>query len=555
MAALVRFLWLDRVPGAISGDELSYIIPIKAVALSGHNLGSSWSIFRSLLFSYPTSFPQAELPYFLLYPGVAFFPLTLITTRAIYALISAATAFAMYLLVEKLLGKRAAIFAGFLTAISPWQIFVGRTTLEVVPATFFYLLAIYFLVKEKGSRILISLPLFILAFYSYIGTKIIFLPIVILTSAFAYFLNKKENGKQYLILNAACILFVIFFAVLTLSNPANRGNEIFTPRDPEVTRLVDETRKHSVTVSPVTNLLVNKSTMYLKIVAVKTLGSFSTDLFFVSGDVFTGLYGHGLLYWADGLFLILGAGFMLAKKHKAFILVSGLILVSTLPHVFHTAKTEIFSPHLAFFLTLLIIPVAYGASEITQALKRKVLLCAVVLVYILSFANFLNVYFLQYPLIGHFDFPTRVAARYVALAAGSGKRVDVYVSSAEDFYKKYIYYSNSLNSRNFSEIENSVTTHHYKLGNITFRPCGSALKDFDPKAISIYETAICSPFDSKVTYSRITQALDSGEVYRLYNDSVCSRFNLKPYISDLKLSDFSIEKVAASRFCEAFITR
>ena len=41
--------------------------------------------------------------------------------------------------------------------------------------------------------------------------------------------------------------------------------------------------------------------------------------------------------------------------------------------------------------------------------------------------------------------------------------------------------------------------------------------------------------------------------YDIYNDKICSQYNLLGYISDLKLSDLDMENLSEKRFCEKFI--
>jgi 4-amino-4-deoxy-L-arabinose transferase-like glycosyltransferase len=553
LALFLRLVWLDRVPGAVSGDELNYILPAKSVALSGEDLSFHWNLFQSILFKYPTVLPQAELPYFLIFPAVALLPLGLFTTTLPFAIVSAGTAAAMYLFVRQLFGNRAAIVAGILTAINPWQIFLGRTAYDMIPSPFFFLLGLYFLIREKGPRILIALPFLILAFYSYIGTKTVLIPIVVAASLFAYFVNKRKFLKQYLILNSVCILLIGIFA-LSLLGGAGRAGELALPTDPAIAAQVDGFRKASLAPDLLKNIFDNKFTIFTKIMLTKTANAFSPEHLFISSDNFTALYGHGLFYFVDALFLIIGFGFMYAAKNKTFLFIGSLILISAIPHVIHTVKTEVFTPHLALFFTLLIIPVAVGLAHVIN-FKNKILPVLIIAIYALSFSRFLYIYFFQYPLYGHFDFPARVVAKYASLAAGQGTKVDLYVSGTHDFYKKYIFYTDTFNRENFDEIKTSTNSHKYTLGNISFIPCGDIAEKFDEKAVSVYHSVLCGEFPTGTHSAKISRLDDGGEIYRIYNDNVCSTFDLKAYPSGLKITDFSVESLSAQKFCEAFIVR
>jgi hypothetical protein len=179
----------------------------------------------------------------------------------------------------------------------------------------------------------------------------------------------------------------------------------------------------------------------------------------------------------------------------------------------------------------------------------------IIVIYTVSFSRFLYIYFFQFPLYGHFDLPARIVAKYAFLASKENDKVDIYVSGTHDLYKKYIFYTDSFNSENFGEIKTSTNTHKYKLGNINFIPCGDIFEKFDPHAVSIYHSVLCGSFEEGTKSAMISRLDDGGEIYSIYNDAVCSKFNLKAYPSNLKIDEFSIEGLSAQKFCESFIVR
>src|SRR5579864_2075640 len=91
IAVLLRFIFLDRIPISITGDELTYIITAKSVILSGKDLTGTWSPFSILLFHYPPSQHQAELSYLLLIPWIWVFGSSLFAVRSLFALLSVIT--------------------------------------------------------------------------------------------------------------------------------------------------------------------------------------------------------------------------------------------------------------------------------------------------------------------------------------------------------------------------------------------------------------------------------------------------------------------------------
>lgn len=198
LAALLRFTLLDRIPNAVGGDELTYIVTAKSIFLTGRDITGTWSPWSIFLFRYPPHEQQAELPYFLHLPFSGPFPFSLFTARIPFALLSIGIVIILYFLTKKLINVHAAIATGLIAAINPWLIYIGRTAYESTPATFFYLLGFYLLLSLRGSKLFISVPVFFLAFYSYIGMKLIFLPLIILFCLFAWSRNRKDQ-KQYLL--------------------------------------------------------------------------------------------------------------------------------------------------------------------------------------------------------------------------------------------------------------------------------------------------------------------------------------------------------------------
>ncbi len=554
IAGLLRLLWLERVPPAITGDELTYVLTVKSVALTGHDLKGTWSMPSALLFQYPEKFPQAELSYFLLYPIVGFTDLSLFTTKITYAILSILTVFVIYLLTKELFDKKVAIIAVLVAACNPWLIYIGRTAYEMVPSAFFYLLAIWFILKLRGPAILATIPIFLLAFYSYIATKVSFLPIVFASSAYSYILNKKKFAKEYIFICIFSILVVLlFFFSLSASGNSGRGGELFTPFSQDIVREVNEFRKNSMSPHVVSTLFENKLTDFVRIAVSKIINAFSFDYLFLNGDQFISIHKHGLFYYLDLILLIIGSAFLYFQKRKEFLFLGALIFASVLPQVFYKTRIDIFTPHLALFVPLLIIPIAYGASKIVE-IKQKIIPLLFVILYVVSVLNFSHIYFFEFPLIGHFDFASRILSKYVSIVQG-GEQMNIYVKIPEDSFKKYLYYTNSLNKNTAQDIKKAFAAGDYSLGKVHFLSCSEIPKSPEPNITSIYQSGICEALETNAPYIKISDMIDNGQLYRIYNDTNCGKYALKPYASNLKISDFSLEQLSEEKFCQTFITR
>ncbi len=219
LAFLLRFIWLNEIPNAIGGDELTYVINAKSMFLTGTDISGTWNPLTGFIFKYPAyTLPQAELPYFLLAPFVGLMGFSLFSVRIIFVLLSVGSVYLVYLIAKALFNKNAGLASAFVMAVNPWSIYMGRTSYESTPAVFFYLLSFYMLLVLKSRKILLAIPVFFLAFYSYVGTKVSFLPFVLGVVFFSYFfVNKKKYLKEYSIVLISCFLLIIIFAFVVFT--------------------------------------------------------------------------------------------------------------------------------------------------------------------------------------------------------------------------------------------------------------------------------------------------------------------------------------------------
>lgn len=561
LASVLRLAWLDKVPNAIGGDELVYILNAKAIFLTGHDIFGVWSPIQALAFILPKGDVSAEALYFLSLPFVGPTNFSILTAHLTGAILSIFLVAAVYFVAKELLGKNVGIIAGAVAAINPWLIYIGRTLYEATPAMLFYLVALYVLLKAKGRNIYLSLPFLFLAFYSYIGTKFIFLPFILAVIIYCYFIkNKKTFLKEYVILFIICVVFVLCYVVSLQLHPetATRMGELFTPNDPSVAKQVNDIRKVTI-ANPLLNIFVNKYSVYANTIVIKLLKSFATDYLFISGDGFFSIWRHGLFYYIDALFIFIGSLFLFNKKKIVFGLLSVLVLIGVLPQVFHGARTDNYTLHLTLIFPFLAIVIAFGIWETIALFKSrrlKLISGSIILItYLVLVLNFLNIYFFWFPLQGYFDFHVRVLSKYTTLAKATGKEVVIYSSGSADTFKKYLFYTNSYNKNTYLEVRAKYKKDELTFRGVTFAPCDST-KDFAKiNKVIIYDNFACGNLLKPNSHIAIARLSDGGESYQIYNDSVCSKYALKRYPANLKISDFSIENQSPQKFCETFITR
>lgn len=552
LATVLRFIYLDRIPNAVGGDELTYIVTAKSIFLTGRDITGTWSPWSIFLFRYPPNEQQAELPYFLHLPFSGPFPFSLFTARFPFALLSVGVVILLCLLTQKLINRQTAFVAGLIASINPWLIYIGRTAYETTPATFFYLLGFYLLLAFRGPMLLVSIPVFILAFYSYIGMKLIFLPLIILFCLFAWSRNRKDQ-KQYLMTAIISFIFTIsFLLIITTKSDGSRISELFLPNNPQIASTVDAIRKNTMS-NPFTPFFVNKFSVYLQFITTKFYRMFSPVYLFLEGDQFFSLYRHGFFYALDFVFLAGGFLVLFLKKRSVFFLLSSTIVLATFPHLFHKTQTD-FSYHIALLFPISIIVIGNGIYGFIQSVPKRFRVSigiAVTILYIISAGNFLFIYFFQHPLGGYFDFHMRIVSRYIELS--NKVPITVYSPRYTDFFKKYLFYSNSLKSDNVTSFTHLYDSQSLIFNNITFSSCNDKASVSTSSGIVIAD--IYCILDKNIPRVSISNLSDAGEVYQIYNDPICINFNLKRYPTGISLADFAIERLEDKRFCEAFINR
>jgi hypothetical protein len=563
VALMLRTIFLNEAPLGLSNDELSFIVNAKSISLTGRDILGSWQPW-SLQPIYNT-FPMSELSFLIAIPLINIFRITLLTAKLPYALFSVLLVGILYLIVNKLFGKKEALIVGIVAAISPWGIFLGRTAFDSPIAVCYYMLALAILLYSKSWKILLSLiPLF-LAFYSYIGTKIIFLPFALFVIFFSwYVLNNKRYTKYYLILAAACLsLFAFFLLSLNSGNTGKRLSEIITPSSQIIIDKVNYERKLSID-SPIIPLVVNKYTVFTKVFFSKYVGILSPQYQFINGDgnMHLSLWEHGYLYYLDFVFLLLGFHYLLQKNKKASVLLIGLMLIVPLPAALNASEGG-YAYRGALIYPLFIILIGIGISHLTSAPKqlllKRLLAGLIIISYTALLINFLAIYFLRYPIYNSEgpNFSTRILSKYITLANTQNKLVYVHSQEPDALYRGYVLYANSYNKNSARAITKNFVDKTYALNNVKFSgDCPDKQEVKSDNIVIINYNMRCNgieDYKNMRTSTNIEQLSDGGTLFSIYKDSVCNNYSLSRYPNNFKFFDFNIEKLSMENFCTKYI--
>jgi 4-amino-4-deoxy-L-arabinose transferase-like glycosyltransferase len=557
IAIVPRFIFLNQVPVAINQDEIHYALDAKSFFLTGEDTFRQVTPLDILLFNSPKSESlQAELQYFLEIPVLGLMGFSMANLVLPNALLSILTVAVIYLITRRLFNKNAAILAGLIAAINPWLIFLSRTTYEAGLATLFFLCVFYVLLVAKSWKILLAIPFALLAFYSYIGTKLIFLPFIFLTILYVYWwVNKRQYLKQYLLVFLFSCALMLFFVFQLRLYGVSRTDEILLPNNPAIISQVDGFRKVAIQ-TPLLDIFDNKFSVYSMVLTKNAFNAFSPSYLFMNADFFFMSGGQGLFYSIDVIFLVIGVFWIFLHNRKMFFVFLSLIFIGVLPQVFHDPLgAGNFTPHIALVVPIFIIMIGVGIDSLLGIFKRKKYLHALItiavgLLYAVVFINFMYFYLFKFPLQdGTFEIGNRVLAKYIALYDNKTP-IKVYSTNGKLAYKEFLFYTNAYNKNNVNQINESLKENKLTFNNVSFLSCDGNLKDSSTSIV--IDDAFCSKTLNKKTI-KIAEPKDSGARYFIYNDKICSQYNLPGYINNLKLADLDIENLSTQKFCQTYL--
>ncbi|MEX2012927.1 MAG: hypothetical protein WD967_00815 [Candidatus Levyibacteriota bacterium] len=559
LSLCIRTLWLDRIPVGVSNDELDYLLNARALFLTGSDISGTWNPFS--LTPPESSFPQAEIPSIITALFVGILPLSLFTSKLIYALIGTVTVAAIYGISRRLLGKKEAFVVGIVASINPWLIFFGRTAYDTPIAISGFAVALYILLIAKGWKILLSFPFLFIAFYSYIGTKLILLPFLAITLPYVWIVvNKRKFLRQYLILLSLCTLMVLYFAFGIFTSSHGRISELASPNLPSIIEATNNERQLSIQ-TPLTNVFSNKIIIFSKESLGKYINAFSPNFLFLHGDskyLFT-LWHHGTFYYIDAIFLLVGLCALFWKNRKLWLFLIGLVLISPIPSVVSNVGVSyaIRSQLLSIIFPLFIgFGIYHTLSLAKNKLYKKLLIAAIILLYGIHFVNFSNIYFFRNPIYNSeaFNLSARVLSKYLSLQSGNDS-VFVVTGEPKTPLKHYLFYTNSYNKENYGEVAQMFKSKKYTLENIRFITC-SDLDSIPGGSVTIFESGILCKKEivHEGTPLTIAQLSDSGSIYTIVNDKTCVNYPLRPYPFGVRFSDLRVEELSNEVFCKTFIT-
>lgn len=559
LSALTRFLFLDRVPVGITNDELDYVLNAKAVWLSGKDIGQRWN---PLSLTSPTStFPMAELPSVIASPFIGPFSFSLLHSRWGYALIGVLLSVVLYFLSYTLFRSRKIAFVtGLISAINPWGIFFSRTALESpMAATFYFLFFLLAIQKNKKLQFLSLLPFFV-AFFSYIGTKLLAIPAALIPILYL-FQSKRKNIVFPLSLIALSLISTAFFVHTSISNPTrSRMGELLLPTSSSVIETVDRERKNTLP-TPLNSFMSNKISSFLSISLSTYLNAFSPNLLFLNGDTRSAfsVWDHGYFYLIDLVFMILGF-FYMAKSHKSQLLFLGcIILISPLPSVLSTVGVS-YPLRSSLLFPALVCIIGYGIVHlITDIHAKKVkLFVTILLIFLYGFSavRYVHIYMFRNPIANSegFDFSSRIVSSYIQRAKEM-QPITVLTGAPITLYKHFLFDSNGYTKETIQKTASDLHNEQYSFRNVSFETCAITNLIEEHRTYIVQSFKNCEELFDQSGRLQISQVSDNGSIYFVYNDTLCKEYALRPYIRIPSFHTLDVEKLTNEEFCQIYLSK
>ncbi len=396
LALFLRVIWLDRVPPAMTHDELGYVYNAYSIA---HTLRDVNGYFLPLNFD--TGDPKSPVPIYLTAPIFGLFGLNQTLARLPYALVGVASVALLYLLSLRLsFSHRLSHLAAFFLAIMPWHIHISRLAYEVNFSLVLILLALVILAKPPLTRrhLIATGALLLLAFYSYHPVKVWFAPLIIVIAFFLHIQKLSLKTNLTFITSVFLAATLSFVLISQTSNLTTRFDSTTILDNQQSSHSVNFKRRTSLAPIWLQTLFNNKATYYFSTIRDHYFQVLSPQFLFTQGEATT-IYTigeRGQLYWLDAPFLLLGLALVLLKPTPYRLLFLSILILSPLPSAISKPGGMSVRAYLAT-IPLAFLP-ALGLDCLLSFKPLRRLLPLILLVYLILLSSFSYQYFFRYPI-------------------------------------------------------------------------------------------------------------------------------------------------------------
>ena len=518
--------FLGQVPNGSTPDEMNYIYDAYSILNTHKDIVGN---FLPLSFNNVNSF--SPVPVYTIVPFLSVFNLSLFAGRLPFAIAGCLSVLLIYLITQQLFkNKSISLAASFVIAVSPWHIQLSRIAYECSLALFFFLLGTFLFLKFRdNNKIFLSLPAFLLGFYSYHATKLFFLFYICLLIIF-FFKNKLARKYQLLTFIFGILLIFLSFWYVGSTQNVTRQDVFIWNNVQAIANEVNLERQFSNAPFIFREIFSNKISLSLSAIRENYLFAFSPEFLFLKGEQGYSAYlynigGRGMMYIIELPLIIIGLLYLFRVKKdiRLFLLLS--LLIAPLPSSFTLDQS--YGARSIMMLPFLSILVGLGIYYFTILIKNKnkffklSLQLSLIIIYVLLIASYAYQYFFRYSIYGNKYWMSSQMDLVKYLAQEKNKYKNVIVMG--DSGGLILYYGL------FNKISPNIIQKAYaekfpkKLFNITFiEKCpegknGSFDPPLLPKNTLLAATASCFEKSKQVPFKSITwRDVDIHIDYNIY---------------------------------------
>jgi 4-amino-4-deoxy-L-arabinose transferase-like glycosyltransferase len=202
----LRIFLLGDVPAGVMADEANIAYDAYLLTEAGRDQwGKNWP----LLFK---GFGDYRLPIYqyILFPLIKIFGMNAFIIRLPSALFGVASVGLVYFFIKILFKDfknkiNLALVSAFILAINPWHFGMSRWIMEANVGLFFCLLALFFLLRDRGNDCLFAVLSIMISLYTYYGFQV-FLPLFLIYVLIFY---KKWPPRKVFIFSSVIIFLLI----------------------------------------------------------------------------------------------------------------------------------------------------------------------------------------------------------------------------------------------------------------------------------------------------------------------------------------------------------
>jgi 4-amino-4-deoxy-L-arabinose transferase-like glycosyltransferase len=413
LSVFLRFNKIDVNPPSLDWDEASM----------GYN---AYSLLTTGADEYGNKLPLSIRSFgdykppvytYLAVPSVLFFGLNETGVRFPAALFGSLSVIVIYFLTKELFNnfekdkkEKLALLSMIFLGVSPWHLQFSRAAFEGNIGLFFFMLGLLLFLKSlKNTKLaIVAIISFCLSIYSY-HSFLLIAPIFMFILILLFWQEIVKNKKYYIVSLILGLIFAVpVFLNFTSSNgSSSRFSMVSLFASPDILNTSIKELEYDKTRGDVIGeVFHNRRVVYFLETAKAYFDHWNPDFLFFHGDGGRQHHavGMGMLYLFDLPFILIGIYFLFKNRTKRNMLLATIFLLAPLPSAIstgtpHPVRAIAMIPGFTIFTALGV----YALFLNSKTLRNKLLLFAVVVLFIINFSYYIHRYYVDTP-IAYGDF-------------------------------------------------------------------------------------------------------------------------------------------------------